>query len=118
MKTIRLFDENSHLYIFTATVLSSEPSDDPHTLRVILDKTAFFPEGGGQYADPGMLADCPVVDVKEIDGVITHIVDVSHFENAAYLFTPGTEVTGVLDASTRLVRMQNHTAEHILRLFP
>lgn len=114
MKTIRLFDENSHLYIFTATVLSSEPSDDPHTLRVILDKTAFFPEGGGQYADPGMLADCPVVDVKEIDGVITHIVDVSHFENAAYLFTPGTEVTGVLDASTRLVRMQNHTAEHIL----
>ena len=51
MKTTRLFDQNSHLYTFEATVLSAEAGKSPDTLSVVLDATAFFPEGGGQYAD-------------------------------------------------------------------
>jgi hypothetical protein len=65
MKTTRLFDENSHLYTFEATVLSAEAGKAPDTLNVVLNVTAFFPEGGGQYADPGTLGGCPVVDVQE-----------------------------------------------------
>ena len=51
MKTTRLFDQNSHLYTFQATVLSAEAGKSPDTLSVVLDGTAFFPEGGGQYPD-------------------------------------------------------------------
>ena len=65
MKTTRLFDQNSHLYTFEATVLSAEAGKSPDTLSVVLDATAFFPEGGGQYADKGILAGCPVPDVQE-----------------------------------------------------
>ena len=69
MKTIRLFDENSHLYTFTATVLSAEAGKTPNTLAVVLDATAFFPEGGGQYADPGIWMPPPVWRVCRITRV-------------------------------------------------
>ncbi len=115
MKTIRLFDENSHLYTFTATVLSCEPGKTPtDTLSVVLDATAFFPEGGGQYADPGTLGGCPVLDVQEQGDIITHIVSVAHLDGHPHPFTVGTTVTGELDTATRLARMQNHTGEHII----
>ncbi len=119
--TVRLFDLDSHLYTFTATVLATEAGEEPARLAVILDGTAFFPEGGGQYADPGVLAGCPVLDVQETargDGarVIRHTVDVSALaaNEIARRFAVGATVTGVLDTDVRLVRMQNHTGEHIV----
>ena len=114
MKTVRLFDRDSHLYTFEATVLSAEAGKTPDTLSVVLDATAFFPEGGGQYADPGALAGCPVTDVREKDGIIIHTVDISHLCGAPHPFEKGAVVIGELDAATRLVRMQNHTGEHII----
>ena len=118
MKTIRLFDQNSHLYTFSATVLSVEAGNTPDTLSVVLDATAFFPEGGGQYPDKGTLADCPVTDVQETsgiaEGVITHTVSISHLAGEPHPFTPGATVTGKLDVATRLARMQNHSGEHIV----
>ena len=114
MNTLRLFDQNSHLYTFEATVLSAEAGKTPHTLAVILDATAFFPEGGGQYPDPGTLGGCPVTDVQEKGGIITHTVDISHLCGAPHPFEKGTVVKGELDVATRLVRMQNHTGEHIV----
>ena len=114
MNTLRLFDQNSHLYTFEATVLSAEAGKSPHTLSVILDATAFFPEGGGQYPDPGTLGGCPVTDAQERGGIITHTVDVSHLCGAPHPFEKGAVIKGELDAATRLVRMQNHTGEHIV----
>ena len=114
MKTIRLFDQNSHLYTFEATVLSAVAGKAPDTLDVVTDATAFFPEGGGQYADPGTLAGCPVTDVQEEGGIITHTVSLSHLQGGAHPFAVGAMVEGVLDAAVRLVRMQNHTGEHII----
>ena len=114
MNTLRLFDQNSHLYTFEATVLSAETGKTPHTLAVILDATAFFPEGGGQYPDPGTLGGCPVTDVQEKGGIITHTVDISHLNDSPHPFEKGAVVKGELDAATRLVRMQNHTGEHII----
>ena len=114
MKTTRLFDQNSHLYTFTATVLSAEVGKAPDTLSVILDATAFFPEGGGQYPDTGTLAGCPVTDVQETSGVITHTVSIAHLNGRPHPFAVGATVTGELDASTRFARMQNHSGEHII----
>ena len=106
--TTRLFDRDSHLFAFTATVQSVEAGEGD-ALLVILDQTAFFPEGGGQYADPGTLAGYPVTDVQESGGVITHTVSAP-----AGTLTVGQTVDGLLDQGTRLARMQNHSAEHIL----
>ena len=114
MKTTRLFDQNSHLYTFTASVLSAEAGKTPDTLSVVLDATAFFPEGGGQYPDKGVLAGCPVTDVQEKNGVITHTVSLSHLNGEPHPFAEGATVTGELDAATRFARMQNHSGEHII----
>ena len=114
MKTIRLFDENSHLYTFEATVLSVEAGKAPDTLNVVLDATAFFPEGGGQYADPGTLAGCPVLDVQEAGEEITHTVSIAHLNGESQPFAVGAAITGEVDAPPRLARMQNHTGEHII----
>ena len=114
MKTTRLFDQNSHLYAFTAAVLSAEVGKAPDALSVVLDATAFFPEGGGQYPDKGVLAGCPVLDVQEKNGVITHTVSVSHLNGEPHPFAVGASVQGELDAATRFARMQNHSGEHII----
>ena len=114
MKTTRLFDQNSHLYTFTAAVLSAEAGSAPDSLSVVLDATAFFPEGGGQYPDRGTLADCPVIDVQEKNGVISHTVSIAHLNGAPHPFAVGAAVRGELDAATRFARMQNHSGEHIV----
>jgi len=114
MKTTRLFDQNSHLYAFTAAILSAEVGKAPDTLSVVLDATAFFPEGGGQYPDKGVLAGCPVLDVQEKNGVITHTVSISHLNGEPHPFAVGASVQGELDAATRFARMQNHSGEHII----
>ena len=118
MKTTRLFDQNSHLYTFEATVLSAEAGKSPDTLSVVLDATAFFPEGGGQYADKGTLAGCPVTDVQEKSGiaagVITHTVSIAHLNGAPHPFVAGATVHGELDVAARFARMQNHSGEHII----
>ncbi len=109
--TTRLFDIDSHLFAFTASVLTSEDAGGG-VFRVTTDRTAFFPEGGGQYADRGTLGGCPVLDVQERGGVIIHTVDAANADFA--VFAPGATVEGKIDPETRMVRMQNHTAEHIL----
>lgn len=104
--TIRLFDTDSHLYEFEATVLSCQALNDT-TFSVVLDRTAFFPEGGGQYADVGTLNGLDVLDVQEKEGgIISHLLS-SPLE-------VGTPVIGQLDPDVRFRRMQNHTGEHIL----
>lgn len=114
MKTVRLFDQDSHLYTFTAGVLACEQDTAEATLRVILDATAFFPEGGGQFADPGTLAGCPVTDVQEENGIITHTVSVAHLGGRPHPFAVGATVTGEVDRAVRFARMQNHSGEHIV----
>ncbi len=105
-RTIRLFDENSHQFTFSATVLACTPTDAPDRFDVVLDATAFFPEGGGQAADPGTLGGHIVLDVQEIDGIIHHYVSAA--------LPVGCTAEGVLDADTRLRRMQNHSGEHVI----
>ena len=96
--TARLFDADSHLFVFDATVLSCEPLAGGE-YAVILDKTAFFPEGGGQDADRGTLGGVLVRDVQvSADGVICHTLPAP--------LSPGAVVRGEVDAAVRLERMQ------------
>lgn len=104
MKTIKLYDENSRAFSFQATV--SECKICENGFAVILDKTAFFPEGGGQPSDTGTLGGANVTDVQINDGIITHFTDAP--------LEPGAAVSGKLDSAKRFRRMQNHSGEHIL----
>ncbi len=101
--TEKLYYRNSKLYSFTATVLSCEECKDG--FLCILDKTAFFPEGGGQKYDTGKIGEANVTNVQEKDGVILHTVDAP--------VSVGKTHQCVLDAEKRFRRMQNHTGEHI-----
>ena len=102
--TEKLYYQNSHLFTFEATVL--ECREEKKGFSAVLDRTAFFPEGGGQPADTGTLGGVCVTDVHERDGAIRHYLDAP--------LAVGERVRGELDAEQRLRRMQNHSGEHIL----
>lgn len=102
--TEKLFYYDSHMTEFTATVQSCQREKDYY--KVVLTRTAFFPEGGGQYADTGMLDGVHVFDVQEVDGEIYHMTKEPLLE--------GTEVKGKIDWDVRFMKMQQHTGEHIV----
>lgn len=104
--TEKLYYQDSHMRQFTGTVLFCEWDDKKDCYGVVLDRTAFFPEGGGQYADSGVLAGAAVEDVKERDGLVIH-----------YRKEPlsvGQSVSGEIDFEERFSKMQQHTGEHIV----
>lgn len=102
MIKMKIYERDAYCREFAATVISCTKNADYYD--VVLDKTAFFPEGGGQPADQGTLNGVKVSDVQEKDGVIIHKTE-SEISG---------EVTGVIDWETRFLRMQSHTAEHII----
>ena len=101
-ETRKLYYEDPHLFVFTATVLGVEGD------WVILDQTAFYPEGGGQEADRGTINGLPVVDVQKKQGVVLHLV------KGAERLRPGEKVEGRVDARRRLRHMRHHTSAHII----
>lgn len=102
--TIKLYEQDAYCRQFTATVESCENENGVY--RVVLDRTAFFPEGGGQAADAGTINGIQVLDVQCEGDTIVHTT-----EDALPV---GTQVTGELDWKLRYSRMQSHTGEHIL----
>ena len=100
--TEKLYYKDAYLTEFSARVISCEKGDEAYV--AVLDRTAFFPEEGGQLSDKGTLGDARVTHVYERDGVIYHVVS----EEISG------EVLGALDFAERFDKMQNHTAEHIL----
>ena len=104
MITTRLYEQDSYLKEFDATVVACDKvSEDEYQL--VLDATAFFPEGGGQGADKGVVGDIPVLDVQIKNGVIYH--------KAAVPFEVGVRVHGAIDWENRFSNMQQHSGEHI-----
>ena len=103
METEKLYYADPFLKNFTATVLDCQPGKNGFV--VTLDRTAFYPEGGGQPADHGTLDGAAVTDVHEKNGVVLHNVD-----RAVEI---GKTVTGVIDWARRFDHMQQHSGEHI-----
>ncbi|MGB8453839.1 MAG: alanyl-tRNA editing protein [Anaerocolumna sp.] len=109
--TLQLYNQDSHLKTFEATVLTCVKQTNENLLTapayiVTLDATAFFPEGGGQPSDTGSLNDILVSDVQEDDGIIYHTL--------ASPLNISETVTGQIDWARRFDLMQHHTAEHIV----
>lgn len=102
--TKKLYDKDAYCKEFEATVLSCEKTDKGYD--VILDQTAFFPEGGGQSADFGTINGIKVIDVQEKGDNIIHTL-----EDA---LESGKTVNCSLDWETRFSRMQSHSGEHIV----
>ena len=102
--TEKLYDYDSYLTEFDAVVLSCERTESGY--KSVFDRTAFFPEEGGQCCDRG-----------SVDGVeITHVElsgdTIYHHSDAP--FEIGAKVHGVIDFELRFRNMQNHTGEHII----
>ena len=105
--TERLYYHDSRLLEFDATVISVSERDDGQ-IAVILDRTAFYPTGGGQPTDTGTLGEARVVDCIDVesDGVL-HMIQGSVPEI-------GDRVHGKIDWLRRLGHLQQHTGQHIL----
>lgn len=104
-RTVRLFDMLPSESEFEARVLSCLP-DENGNYTVVLDKTLFFPEEGGQACDTGLLGGVEVIHVSEKERVIYHTV--------AEPLVDGSLVSGKIDFCERFRKMQNHTGEHIV----
>ena len=104
MEVKKLYYEDSHLKNFTATVLSCEEAKGGYA--VMLDATAFYPTGGGQECDLGVLGDARVLDVKEQGEQIVHLCDKP--------LEVGSVVAGAIDWERRFDHMQQHSGEHLV----
>ena len=104
MKTRRLYYEDSELQSFSATVQSCEKGEKGY--RIVLDQTAFYPEGGGQPGDVGTLGGVSVFNTQAENGQIVH--------SCAQPLAVGKTVSGAIDYARRFSYMQQHSGEHIV----
>jgi alanyl-tRNA synthetase len=105
--TERLYYHDSRLLEFDARVTDLSERDDG-AIAVMLDRTAFYPTGGGQPNDTGTLGDARVVDCIDLeDAGVLHVIQGP---------TPevGEVVHGRIDSLRRQDHMQQHTGQHIL----
>ena len=102
--TEKLYYENAYLKSFRAHVLSC--TEGKKGYEVVLDRSAFYPEGGGQPGDSGYLGDVRVNDTHEKGGEIVHYCDAPLAE--------GEEVRGEIDFERRFDFMQQHSGEHMV----
>ena len=102
--TEKLYDKDSHLKEFTGAVLSCEKTGEKYA--VTLNRTAFFPEGGGQQSDRGYIGGAYISDVQIKNGEILHFADKPLSVGQAY--------DCKLDFDFRFRNMQNHSGEHII----
>lgn len=123
--TERLYERDSYCRQFKATVQSCEPAraqgtdsatDDLYS--VVLDRTAFFPEGGGQAADLGIIRVQKTIE-KENEETVAEVLDVqikgdTIIHTTRVALPVGQEVEGRIDWDLRFERMQSHSGEHIL----
>ncbi len=102
--TEKLYDLDAYCHTFSATGLECIPLEKG--FDIVLDRTAFFPEGGGQYGDQGLLNGIAVKDTQIRNGLIYHRTEEA--------IPVGSTVEGRLDWKERFRRMQNHSGEHIV----
>jgi len=102
-ETQRLYFDDAYLLEFDAEVV--ERREHEGRPAVVLDRTAFYPESGGQPWDRGTLGGAPVLQVLDFDGAILHVLDGP---------APEGRVHGAVDRAVRFDHMQQHTGQHVL----
>lgn len=106
--TQRIYYTDPYVQAFSARILRMVELDD--RLGVVLDRTCFYPESGGQRADAGKIGDLAVIDVIDRGEEIVHVVEAGEQD----LPEAGSQVEGRIDWSRRFDHMQQHTGQHIL----
>ncbi|WP_313801960.1 DHHA1 domain-containing protein [Cytobacillus sp.] len=101
----KLYYQDPYIKSFT-TLLKEQQKDEQGRMYAILEKTAFYPTGGGQPYDTGTLNGIKVIDVEEIDGEIRHYLEKP--------FNEPEEIIGEIDWERRFDHMQQHAGQHIL----
>ena len=104
MAAEKLYYENVMAREFGGVVTQCRPGKKGY--EVALDRTLFYPEGGGQPYDTGILGDARVLEVHEKDGEVWHTTDQPLEE--------GSRVRGVIDWDRRFDLMQQHSGEHLV----
>jgi alanyl-tRNA synthetase len=105
--TEKLFYKDSYKQEFDAVVTGVEPVDGGG-FRILLDRTCFYPEGGGQPSDKGTINDIPVLDVRKEGDEVVHLI------GDTPAFTVGGMVHGVIDWDHRYDFMQQHSGQHLI----
>ncbi|MEW9110626.1 MAG: DHHA1 domain-containing protein [Cytobacillus gottheilii] len=100
----KLYYQDPYIKEFKAQLLHQN-TDEQGNLYAVLNQTAFYPTGGGQPHDTGVLNGVEVVAVEEVEGEIRHYIKMP---------LPQGEIEGKIDWSRRLDHMQQHTGQHIL----
>ncbi|MGL4345987.1 MAG: alanyl-tRNA editing protein [Cellulosilyticaceae bacterium] len=101
---IKLYDLDPYTQHFTAEVVSITEKDNQ--FHIVLDQTAFYPEGGGQPSDIGMIEDCMITHVYEESDIIYHVSPKKPIKIH--------KLKCHIDWTRRLDHMQHHMAQHIL----
>lgn len=100
----KLYYDSPYIREFEAVVLSCEKGKKGY--EVILDQTAFYPEGGGQPTDTGVLGGVRVKEVHEKNGEVVHFMEEP--------LNAGDKVSGSIDWEKRFIHMQEHSGEHLV----
>lgn len=100
----QLYYENPYLKEFTANIIETKEIDGQ--FHLILDKTAFFPGGGGQWCDTGKIGSLDVLEVYEKENRIYHVVNTAPSQT--------TNLKCTIDWNTRIDGMQQHLGQHVL----
>lgn len=103
--TIKLYNDDPYLVKFKASVVGLEGNE------VELDRTAFYPEGGGQVGDTGYIGGTKVVDTRTEDSRVLHVLE------ATPNFLIGQEIKAEIDWERRYKIMRLHSAAHIMEYF-
>lgn len=109
MNTVKLYQKDQYLKECKAKIISITPSKNSSIL--VLNKTIFFPTGGGQSCDKGKINNFDVIDVYEKEGIIYHKVQNN---NNNIIGSIGDEVSCEINWNHRFLNMQRHCGEHIL----
>ncbi|MEL3973665.1 DHHA1 domain-containing protein [Rossellomorea oryzaecorticis] len=104
--TKKYYYEDAYLTTFETTI-SHQGQEEDGRWFVLLEQTAFYPTGGGQPFDEGVLNGIPVNNVEEVDGQVRHYID-NPFEN------PSANIKGEIDWNRRYDHMRQHSGQHIL----
>ena len=107
--TEKLYDRDAYLTEFACKVI--DLYSDENYIYIETDRTAFFPEGGGQTSDKGWLGGAYVENVQIIDNKIIHFVE--NTEENVELLKNSTILEGKIDMKKRFSDMQQHSGEHI-----
>lgn len=102
----RLYYQDAYVKTFTAEV-TKRGVEENGTPYVVLSQTAFYPTGGGQPSDLGLLGETRVIDVEEVDGEVRHRL-------ASPIPEETVQLEGSIDWERRFDHMQQHAGQHIL----